>query len=275
MSLVDPAEFVRVMHPVVHRASGIVRALEGRVRNTPKLDESTDVKQALTEADVASQDAIVEAMLVHFPGVALEAEEDTESARRFPKTGPVRVVCDPIDGTLNAFLRGKGPYSILVGLEREGRYEAALVALPREGLLLHAVRGQGAWLTRAGGAARPLRPPEPGRRVLLSHSVPAGVRAEIESRGWETVIASGGAIAVAPTLRGARGGLRISASPGGVSIRGRIGLLVAREAGMCAVGKDGAPFPDDLTTVASCLVVAANEEDAGILARAVAAHPAA
>ena len=34
--------------------------------------------------------------------------------------------------------------NIMLGLEQEGRYEAALVALPREGLFFDAVRGQGA-----------------------------------------------------------------------------------------------------------------------------------
>lgn len=270
MSSVDPAHFVETLAPALRQDASIARALEGRVQNTPKSDESTAAKQALTIADTATQEAILVPLLEHFPSVVLEAEEDTETAARFAKSGPVRVVCDPIDGTLHSYLRGEGPYAVMVGLECAGRYEAALVALPREGLFFDAVRGGGARVARARSQPRPARVHQPGNRVLVSHGMPEPVFAALTDHGWDPVAACGGAVAVAPLVHGVRAGLRWGTAEEGVSIRGRIGLLIAREAGMLVRGAGGEPFPDDLGSLAPALLVTSSEQDLAVLDAALA-----
>jgi fructose-1,6-bisphosphatase/inositol monophosphatase family enzyme len=270
MSSVDPTHFVETLSPAMRQAASIARALEGRVQNTPKSEESTAVKQALTVADTATQEAILVPLLEHFPSVALEAEEDTETAARFAASGPIRVVCDPIDGTLHSYLRGEGPYAVMVGLECAGRYDAALVALPREGLFFDAVRGAGAYVTRAGSQRRVARVHEPGNRVLVSHGMPEPVFAALRDHGWDPVPACGGAVAVAPLVKGVRAGLRWGTAEQGVSIRGRIGLLIAREAGMLVRGARGEPFPEDVSSPAPALLVASSEEDLAVLDAALA-----
>lgn len=271
---VDPTEFVDLLTPAMWQAASIARALEGRVQNTPKTNEPTAVKQALTVADTATQEAILVPLLARFPGVALEAEEDTETARQFASEGSVRVVCDPIDGTLHSYLRGEGPYGVLVGLERAGRYDAALVALPREGLLFVAIRGQGARLAKAGAESAPVKLRETGTRVLVSHGMPEAVFEELRGSGWDPVPACGGAVAVAPLIKGVRAGVRWGKAAEGVSIRGRIGLLVAREAGMHVRGLELGEFPDDCTTFGEDLIVARDEADLEALKAALSVRMA-
>ena len=84
--------------------------------------------------------------------------------------------------------------------------------------------------------------------------------------------ACGGAIAVAPLVPGACAGLRIAMEPDpDLSIRGRIGALIAAEAGALVRGEDGAAFPLDIETRARALLVAASPFELSALEAALAA----
>jgi len=267
---IDPSRFVETLRPALRQAAAIASALEGRVWNEPKAGEARPAKAALTIADTAAQEALLVPLLERFPEVGLEAEEDTASAARFSHGGPCRVVIDPIDGTYHSYLGGRGPYAVMAGLAREGRYEAAVVALPREGLFFDAVRGGGAFASEADGEPRAAAAGDGGRVVLVSHELPEPVSARLAERGWSARPASGGAVAVAPLVPGVRAGLRVAPGPS-VSVRGRIGLLIAREAGAEIVTAGGAPFPDDLDTSCACVVVASDDEARGDLVWALGA----
>jgi len=272
-SQISPGRFVELMTPAVRRAVVVARSLEGRVPNRPKQREGTPVKAALTDADSAAQEAILVPLLEHFPELGLRAEEDTPSVAKFPVRGKSVVVVDPIDSTLRSFLEGAGPYSIMVGLCVEGCFEAALVALPREGLLFDGVRGGGARMARARGEPRPRRAERTGSRVLVSHETPPAVRDRLRERGFEVVPGSGGAVSVAPLVPGVRAGLRLASSSGGISIRCRIGLLIASEAGARIESEKGERFPSQVDEPAQAVLVAASEEDMGHLRYALAAAP--
>jgi fructose-1,6-bisphosphatase/inositol monophosphatase family enzyme len=267
-----PADFVRTLAPVLRQAASVARALEGRVANRPKHGEPTAVKAALTVADTAAQEALLFALLENFPQVRLEAEEDTPSARRFPADGDALVVIDPIDGTLLFYLEGAGPYAVMIGLALELQYEAALVALPREGLYFDAVRGGGARITK-GSRPVPVGPIEAsGNLVFVSPGLPDPAVEHLRARGFEVAPACGGAIAVAPLIPGVRAGLRVAAEDSaGVSIRGRIGALIAAEAGALVCRESGDPFPRDIGAPARALLVAANESDLRALQDALSA----
>ena len=241
--------------------------------NRPKQGEATAVKAALTIADSASQEALLAPIFEHFPGVRLEAEEDTPSVRRFPTEGESLVVIDPIDGTLRFYLEGIGPYAVMVGLALGYEYQAALVALPREELYFEAVRGGGVSVAAGDHAPSAASGPEAaGDRVLVSHDLPAPIVERLRSHGLEVIPASGGAISVAPLIPGVRGGLRLAREqPSGVSIRGRIGALISAEAGAFVRGERGEPFPRDLRVAAPALVVAGTAGDAELLDDALAA----
>jgi len=269
------SEFVRLLSPAMREAASLARSLEGRVQNMPKLEEHSAVKQALTEADKQTQEIILRALLDNFPRVCLAAEEDTASVARFPSCGEARVIIDPIDGTLNSYLESKGPYSVIVGLEVRGRYEAGLVAMPREGLFFEASRGGGARIEVAGRSHRNARIEAGGERIMVGHDTPESVRAHLRQRGYEITPASGGAVAVAPLVRGVRAGLRWKARELGISIRGRVGALISREAGALVRDESGASFPGDSSTRANALLVAKNEEDIALLRDALSAGLAA
>ena len=83
----DPDDFAQALAPALRQSASIARALEGRVSNRPKEGEATPVKAALTIADTASQEALLVPLLERFPGVAIEAEEDTPTVHRFALPG--------------------------------------------------------------------------------------------------------------------------------------------------------------------------------------------
>jgi fructose-1,6-bisphosphatase/inositol monophosphatase family enzyme len=266
----DPESFVTVMAPAVRQAASIARALEGRVQNRPKWGEESAAKAALTLADSAAQEAILVPLLEHFPGVSLRAEEDTPSVPGFPRDSDECVVVDPIDGTLRFYLQAEGPYAVMVGLAPQRRYTAALVALPREGLVFTAVRGGTAHLARAGGAPRPVRAEAQGQRVLVSDRLPEPVADRLREAGYELAPACGGAIAVAPLIPGVRAGLRVAPRGKPISWQGRIGALIAASGGARVENERGEPFPDAIDAPARALLVSADDADRERLRHAVA-----
>jgi len=264
------SDFVRLLEPDVRRAAGLARSLEGRVRNAPKTGEQSPAKQALTEADTRVQEVLLEALENHFPNVSLAAEEDTPRTAHFPGTGDPCVVIDPIDGTLYSYLEGRGPYALMMSLVVHERYLAGMVALPREGLFFAATQGGGAFRARAAGPLRKVVAEADGNRVLVSHGVPEAAYRYLRDRGFEAIPACGGAVSVAPLIRGVRAGLRWSSNPGiGISIRGRIGALIASEGGAIVRAEGGRDFPLDTTTRAATLRAVAREEDLEVLDAAV------
>jgi len=266
-----PSEFVRTLSPALDQAAAIAAALQGRVPNVPKPGESTAVKAALTIADTAAQEALLVPLLAGFRAARLEAEEETHSVELF--TGAAadhRIVVDPIDGTLHFYLAGRGYYAVMAGFAIDGRYEAALVALPREGLRFEAVRGGGPRRATLGETSEPARCTDGGHTLLLSDGVPDAIEARLRADGFATERACGGAVALAPLVPGVRGGLRI-AKYATISARGRIGALIAREAGALVETASGEPFPDSLDAPATSLVVASDRETATAIQAALRA----
>lgn len=269
----DLRGFARAMAPAAMRAARIARSLEGRVRNIPKTAEKSEVKQALTSADMAAQEAILESLVDLYPRVSLAAEEDTPLVARFPETARQLVIIDPIDGTLRSYLEARGPYAVIIGLAVDRETMAGIVVLPREGQLFMAERGAGAEWISPGGPIRAAEARADGDRVLVSHSMPERVLGKLRAEGLEPVPACGGAIAVAPLIRGVRAGLRYA--PGkrkrGISIRGRAGTVIASEAGAYVVGDRGRPFPTHLDDPTRTLRLAADPTDLPLLEKALAA----
>jgi fructose-1,6-bisphosphatase/inositol monophosphatase family enzyme len=266
----DGESFVRALRPALRAAASIARALEGRVQKRQKRGEATDVKAAMTLADVAAQEAILVPLYERFPDVGLAAEEETATARRFPDREDPIVVVDPIDGTLRSYLDGLGPYAVMVGLGVEARYEAALVALPREDLFFEAVRGRGARMASRSEEPGPIRFDPEARRVMISYGAPPSALDHLRDRGYEPVSGCGGAISVAPCVPGFCAGLRFANRPQGISSRGRIGLLVSHEAGAVSASETARPFPEAIAAHAKALLVACNERILDELAGALA-----
>ena len=100
-----------------------------------KADESP-----VTAADRACEKLIVDLISREFPEDGILGEE---GANRQSHTGRKWII-DPIDGTRD-FVRNIPLWAVLIGLEEDGDIVAGAAHSPRQGFLLWASRGGGAW----------------------------------------------------------------------------------------------------------------------------------
>jgi histidinol-phosphatase len=107
----------------------------GGVTAETKSDESP-----VTAADRACEKLIVDQIAREFPEDGVLGEE---GANRASHNGRKWII-DPIDGTRD-FVRGIPLWAVLIGLEQNGDVVAAAAHCPKQGWLLWAGRGQGAW----------------------------------------------------------------------------------------------------------------------------------
>jgi histidinol-phosphatase len=102
---------------------------------------------AVTEPDVAAEEAMREAVSATFPRDGVHGEEAGRSEGSSGRTW----VLDPIDGTAN-YADGVPLWTTLIGLEVGGHAVLGVADAPALGARYHAVRGGGAWC-----GERPLR----------------------------------------------------------------------------------------------------------------------
>jgi myo-inositol-1(or 4)-monophosphatase len=96
----------------------------------------------VTEADLASERAVVSILSQRFPRASILAEEGGER----PGAGDrIRFVVDPLDGTTN-FAHGYPTFAVSIGYEEEGRVVAGCVYDPIREELFTAEKGRGAFL---------------------------------------------------------------------------------------------------------------------------------
>lgn len=108
---------------------------EGSLEIESKSDESP-----VTIADRACEKLIVDELQRAFPEDGLLGEE---GAARESSNGRKWII-DPIDGTRD-FIRGTRAWSVLIGLEEEGRVAAGFAYFPSTGEMFSAARGEGAF----------------------------------------------------------------------------------------------------------------------------------
>jgi histidinol phosphatase-like enzyme (inositol monophosphatase family) len=102
--------------------------------------EIKDDESPVTVADKACEKLIVEGLSAAFPDDGLLGEE---GAMKEPANGR-RWIIDPIDGTRD-FIRGTRAWSMLIGLEEDGKVVAGHAYYPAFGEIYSAARGEGAW----------------------------------------------------------------------------------------------------------------------------------
>ncbi|HTU46137.1 MAG TPA: inositol monophosphatase [Bryobacteraceae bacterium] len=119
-----------------------------------KADESP-----VTAADRACEKLIVDRITLEFPEDGVLGEE---GGRRQSRSGRQWII-DPIDGTRD-FLRAIPLWAVLIGLEQDGEVVAGVAHCPRQGLLLWAAKGEGAWAD--GSRIHVSNKSEPGDAVL-------------------------------------------------------------------------------------------------------------
>lgn len=96
----------------------------------------------VTEADRASEAAILNSISQSYPGHAILSEESGLTGSADPE---YRWVIDPLDGTTN-FRSGLPYFSVSIAVEHQGKTVVGVVYAPYLGEMFCAVRGQGATL---------------------------------------------------------------------------------------------------------------------------------
>ena len=105
------------------------------------------LRDLVTEADVASQQAIRDILLGRFPSHDFLGEEDAS----FPSTAKTsgaaeyRWIVDPLDGTAN-YVHHMPAFAVTIALQKAGETVLGIVFDPIANELYHAVQGEGAFL---------------------------------------------------------------------------------------------------------------------------------
>ncbi len=118
------------------------RELQKRYRDPTLVAELKAEFDYVSDADRASEAAIMELVRRDFPDHDFLAEE---SGRSSPSGSEYQWVIDPLDGTTN-FLQGLPVFAVSIACLRAGRTEIGVVLDPLRDNLYSAVRGGGAFL---------------------------------------------------------------------------------------------------------------------------------
>jgi myo-inositol-1(or 4)-monophosphatase len=117
------------------------RVLQHYFNGEFKISNKEGINNLVTEADHASEKAIIEVVQQQFPDHYIISEEVGEI--RMDST--YRWIIDPIDGTVN-FANGIPICCVSIGLEHEGEMIMGAVYNPFINEFFFASKGQGAWL---------------------------------------------------------------------------------------------------------------------------------
>jgi histidinol-phosphatase len=120
-------------------------------RRDLQIDTKPD-RTFVTQADTAIERLIRTRIGDAFPGHGLVGEEYGVAAAG----ASVRWYIDPIDGTHN-FIRGVPLFGTLLGVERDGELQVAVLSAPALDERWWAHRGGGAWARRGAGETRRIR----------------------------------------------------------------------------------------------------------------------
>lgn len=229
MAAQDPALFVEVFRAAAAQAAAVARSLQGEVRRRSKPGDGSPEAEALSAADLACQELILLRLAEVWPGLGMDAEEDSPALGLFGAAEPGRptVVLDPIDGSRN-YLAGSNDYAVMAALIDEGLYQASVVHFPARHVCYWAIRGDGCHRHYDGGAVQRLSVGVPPPRLLIPPRFPALARRRLRALGDEVLVSRCSAIdAAAPALGRARGAVNLDAP----DRRRAIGFLLTLEAG--------------------------------------------
>lgn len=110
--------------------------------------------EPVTVADKASSRLIVDGLNAAFPDDFVLSEEERDIPLARVETGRVWMI-DPIDGTWG-FIKKDGDFAVQIGLIEDGDPILGVVLLPFYDVLYRGIKGEGAYLSRKGGAPEKL-----------------------------------------------------------------------------------------------------------------------
>ena len=211
-------------------------------------------KDLVTEADVASQEAIRQVVLGHFPRHSFLAEEGADIRGA---DGSYRWIVDPLDGTAN-YVHHVPEFTVSVALEHDGELIAGAVYNPTSRESYTTARGKGALLD-----GRPLRVSQVQNieEAMVAASFAAGVRRDSPEianfvnvlLASQTLRRTGSAALNLAYVAAGRYDADWATSTKAWDIAA--GVLLVREAGGIVTAPDGGP----LDLAAAQFIAAANE----------------
>jgi fructose-1,6-bisphosphatase/inositol monophosphatase family enzyme len=229
--------FVDVMCAAAWQAGAVALHLQGHVQNMGKQGSGTPEGDALSVADLATQDVLLLRLVESFAGIAVDAEEETRVVQRFAPAAPHRplIVLDPIDGSLN-YLSGSPDYAVMGALIEHDRYVASVVHFPVLDATYWAIRGGGCHRRRLGIGDTRVKLDGLPSTVLVPPRLDSAARQRLEAQGLTVETSRCSAVdATAPVMERALG----SVHPGRADRRRAIGFLLTTEAGGCVRFADG------------------------------------
>ncbi len=125
------------------RAALVGGSIIHKLYNTPHTIKMKGAINLVTEADVASESAIIASLNEDAPGIGIMAEESAGDNPQAP-AGTVWII-DPLDGTTN-FAHGFPYFAVSIGLLKNGVPQVGVVYCPMQDELFAACRDTGAWL---------------------------------------------------------------------------------------------------------------------------------
>jgi myo-inositol-1(or 4)-monophosphatase len=125
----------------VAREAGSV--LVGRL-GTAQISNKGDI-DLVTEADLASEELIIERIRSHYPQHGILAEESGEAVQVGTGRSEWKWIIDPLDGTTN-YAHGYPCFCVSIAVECAGSIEIGVIYDPMRNEMFAAERGQGATL---------------------------------------------------------------------------------------------------------------------------------
>jgi myo-inositol-1(or 4)-monophosphatase len=125
---------------VARDAGGVLVQRVGSAKITNKGDIDL-----VTEADLASEDLIIERIRSYYPQHAILAEESGETMLVGGKRSEWKWIIDPLDGTTN-YAHGYPCFCVSIALEHNGTLEIGVIYDPVRDEMFAAERGNGATL---------------------------------------------------------------------------------------------------------------------------------
>ncbi len=167
----DLARYLEAAGRAALTGGSIIRQLYGK----PHTIEMKGTINLVTEADLASETAIVASLNEDMPGTAIMAEE---SAGESPSPPEGRTwIIDPLDGTTN-FAHGFPFFAVSIALVDKGVPQAGVVYCPMQDELFCACRGKGAWLNTDRISVTGTRFPV---EALVATGFPYDIRARLDT----------------------------------------------------------------------------------------------
>lgn len=96
----------------------------------------------LTQADLAANKVICEALVKKYPDFSVLSEESADSPERLKN--PRCFIVDPLDGT-KEFVKKNGEFTVNIGFSYFGKSIAGVIYAPASGRLFYAAKGEGAY----------------------------------------------------------------------------------------------------------------------------------